>query len=78
MVSDFLDWTAGAQDDRLGSTCPSKKRQGGPRTDDETRWAGARRLLHDDALDLADRVAGSRCSSTASSSPASPPSGATR
>ncbi|MHB8438593.1 MAG: hypothetical protein ACYDD4_05450 [Acidimicrobiales bacterium] len=57
MVSDFLDWTAGR---KMTSwfNLPSRKRQGGPSIDDETRWAAARRLLHDDALDIADRVAG--------------------
>ena len=58
MVSDFFDWTAGRK--MTGRfNLPSKKRQGGPSIEDETRWAAARRLLHDDALDLADRVAGS-------------------
>ena len=58
MVSDFFDWTAGRK--MTGRfNLSSKKRQGGPSIDDETRWAAARRLLHDDALDLADRVAGS-------------------
>lgn len=56
-VADFLDWTA-TRTMTGRFTLPSRSRQIGPRTDDETRWSIARRLLHDDGVDLADRVAG--------------------
>jgi len=56
-VGDFLDWTAGRKmTPRF--TLPSQPQRGGPSTDDETRWSTVRRLLYDNDLDLADRVAG--------------------
>lgn len=56
-VRDFLDWTA-ARKTTPRFVLPGRVRRGGPRTDDETRFALARRLLVDESLDLSDRVAG--------------------
>lgn len=56
-VRDFLLWTASAgHAHRL--TVPTLGRNTGPTGSDEQRWAQLTRLLHDDQLDLTDRVAG--------------------
>jgi hypothetical protein len=56
-VRDFLEW---AGDRKLTERfiVPGQPRRGGPAADDAGRWAMARRLLHDDGLELGDRVAG--------------------
>jgi len=56
-VRDFLEW---AGDRKLTGRfiVPGQPRRGGPAADDAGRWAMARRLLHDDGLELGDRVAG--------------------
>jgi hypothetical protein len=57
MVADFLDWTASRSATTRFEVRP-RPRQHGPRTDDEARFATARRLLSDEDSDLVDRVAG--------------------
>ena len=61
-VRDFLDWAA---DHRHSPALvvPSLGRATGPATGAEDRWALVARLLHDDAVELTDRVAGAflRC-----------------
>jgi len=54
---DFLEW---AGDRKLTGrfVVPGQPRRGGPAADDAERWATARRLLHDEGLELGDRVAG--------------------
>ena len=56
-VRDFLTWAA---DHRHAQqlTVPSQGRHDGPATSPDQRWALLARLLHDDTLDLTDRVAG--------------------
>jgi hypothetical protein len=56
-VRDFLGWAA---DRRLAARfdLPGRARQVGPVAADDERWATARSLLHDEDIDLADRVAG--------------------
>ena len=56
-VRDFLEW---AGDRKLTGRfiVPGQPRRGGPAADDAERWATARRLLHDEGLELGDRVAG--------------------
>lgn len=56
-VRDFLEW---AGDRKLTGRfiLPGQSRGGGPAADDAGRWATARRLLHDEGLELGDRVAG--------------------
>jgi len=56
-VRDFLGW---AVDRRLAARfdLPGRARQEGPVAADDERWATARSLLHDEDIDLADRVAG--------------------
>ena len=56
-VRDFLEW---AGDRKLTGRfiVPGQPRRGGPVADDAERWATARRLLHDEGLELGDRVAG--------------------
>jgi hypothetical protein len=56
-VRDFLEW---AGDRKLTGrfAVPGQRGRGGPVADDAKRWATARRLLHDDGLELGDRVAG--------------------
>ena len=56
-VRDFLDWAA---DHRHSPALvvPSLGRATGPATGAEDRWALVARLLHDDAVELTDRVAG--------------------
>ncbi|MGH9090008.1 MAG: hypothetical protein ACRDZR_01295 [Acidimicrobiales bacterium] len=56
-VSDFLDWTA-TRKMTPRFVVPRTLHRGGPRTDDDTRWALVRRLLCDETIDLTDRVAG--------------------
>ena len=57
-VRDFLQWAAAT-----GHTGPitiaTPGRNPGPATDHEQRWAQIARLLHDDTIELTDRVAGS-------------------
>lgn len=56
-VRDFLDWTAQRQlTTRLEVPNPSNRQ--GASLDERTRWAIVERLLHDNAVDLTDRVAG--------------------
>ena len=56
-VRDFLGWAA---DRRLSRRfdLPGQARQEGPIADDDERWATARPLLHDEGIELGDRVAG--------------------
>ena len=56
-VRDFLGWAA---DRRLSRRfdLPGQARQEGPVADDDERWATARSLLHDEGIELGDRVAG--------------------
>jgi integrase len=57
-VRDFLNWAA----EHHHSTTlivPSMRRATGPATDADERWTLLARLLHDDTLNLTDRVAGS-------------------
>jgi integrase len=56
-VGDFLDWTA-ARKTTPRFSLPGRLRRGGPRTDDETRFALVRRLLVDESIEVTDRVAG--------------------
>lgn len=57
-VTDFLDWAASRK--HTGRfNIPTPPRRDGLTLDTGSRWAGARRLLHDDTIDLTDRVAGS-------------------
>ncbi len=56
-VGDFLDWV---KERKIGAdlvVAPSPQR-GGAAMDDDTRWALLERLLHDDTLEVGDRVAG--------------------
>jgi hypothetical protein len=56
-VRDFLTWAADHHHaHRL--TVPSHGRRDGPATSPEQRWALLARLLHDNTLELTDRVAG--------------------
>jgi len=54
---DFLQW-AGDRQLTGRFIVPGQPRRGGPAADDAERWATARRLLHDEDLELGDRVAG--------------------
>ena len=54
---DFLQWAATAGHARK-LTVPTLASRTGPSGSDEQRWAQIRRLLHDDSLELTDRVAG--------------------
>lgn len=69
-VSDFLGWAA-ARHHAGRFTVSSPARAPAAIIVDDGRWQLARRLLHDDTIELTDRVAGSLVSSTASSSHAS-------
>ena len=56
-VRDFLLWAT--QHDHCGPlTVPTPARNRGAATDADHRWALAARVLHDDSIDLTDRVAG--------------------
>ncbi|WP_204079408.1 hypothetical protein [Mycobacterium riyadhense] len=56
-VRDFLQWAAATG--RTGPvTIAAPGRNPGPATDHDQRWAQIARLLHDDTIDLTDRVAG--------------------
>ena len=54
---DFLGWAA---DRKLTGRfiVPGLSRRDGPAADDAERWATARRLLHDEGLELGDEVGG--------------------
>ena len=54
---DFLTWAADHHHAHQ-LTVPGHRRRDGPATSPEQRWALLARLLHDDTLDLTDRVAG--------------------
>jgi hypothetical protein len=56
-VRDFLTWAAERGHSRA-FTVPGLERPTGAGTDPEQRWAQLARLLHDDDLDVTDRVAG--------------------
>ncbi len=56
-MRDFLLWAATAGHARR-LTVPTTRSRTGPSGSDEQRWAQVRRLLHDDTLELTDRVAG--------------------
>jgi hypothetical protein len=57
-VADFLDWAAtGNRIERF--VVPAAPRGHGPTLDADARWDNARRCLHDDTLEIGDRVAGS-------------------
>lgn len=58
VVGDFLDWTATHKITSRFIVPSQPPHQHGPGTDDETRWAQARLVLHGEDLDLTDRVAG--------------------
>jgi hypothetical protein len=57
-VRDFLQWTA-TTGHAPKLTIPTLASHTGPTGSDEQRWAQVTQLLHDDSLDLTDRVAGS-------------------
>jgi hypothetical protein len=57
-VRDFLLWAAQHDHCRV-LTVPTLGRNRGGATDSDERWASAAQLLHDENLDLTDRVAGS-------------------
>lgn len=56
-IADFAGW---AMEGKLMGpvTVPSHRNHEGPALNDETRWSIVRRLLHDDEIELGDRVAG--------------------
>ena len=56
-VRDFLTWAADHHHARRLSV-PGHARRDGPTTSPDQRWALLARLLHEDTLDLTDRVAG--------------------
>lgn len=56
-IADFVDW-AKARQLLADVAVPARPRNHGPALDNDTRWQLARRLLHDDTLQLGDRVAG--------------------
>ncbi len=56
-VRDFLTWAAG-QEHRPAFDIPGPQRRTGTATDPDQRRAQLTRLLHDDNLDVVDRVAG--------------------
>lgn len=56
-VRDFLTWAADHHHAHQ-LTVPGQGRRDGPSTSPEQRWTLLARLLHDDTLDLTDRVAG--------------------
>ena len=56
-ASDFLGWAA-EHHHCPALTVPPLGRMTGPATDPDQRWALVARLLHDDTLDITDRVAG--------------------
>lgn len=56
-VRDFLGWAADHRHARR-LTVPPRGRHDGPATSPDQRWALLARLLHDDTLELTDRVAG--------------------
>ncbi|HEY3632462.1 MAG TPA: hypothetical protein VGL21_16265 [Jatrophihabitantaceae bacterium] len=56
-VGDFLAWTAGRGHTRA-LTVPARPRPTGPATSEDERIALLARLLHDDTVELTDRVAG--------------------
>lgn len=57
-VRDFLGWTA-QQHHSLVLIVPTIARATGTATDADERWALVARLLHDDTIEVTDRVAGS-------------------
>jgi hypothetical protein len=56
-IRDFVLWAATAGHARK-LTVPTLASRTGPAGSDKQRWAQIRRLLHDDSLELTDRVAG--------------------
>src|SRR6266511_3270017 len=56
-VRDFLGWAADHRHARR-LTVPPRGRHDGPATSPDQRWALLARLLHDDPLEMTDRVAG--------------------
>ena len=56
-IADFVDWAA-TRKLIEHVTIPAAPRREGHALDDDARWAIVRRLLHDNAIDLGDRVAG--------------------
>jgi len=56
-ISDFVDW-ATTRKLIAPVTLAGRRHNDGPALDDNTRWELVRRLLHDDTLELGDRVAG--------------------
>jgi len=56
-ITDFIDWAASRKlIERF--TIPAPARHDGRALDDDARWTILRRLLHDDDVELTDRVAG--------------------
>ena len=69
---DFLTWAADhAHAHRL--TMPTHGRRDGPATSPDQRWALLARLLHDDTLEVTDRVAGALLLCYGQRFPGSPP-----
>jgi predicted Zn-ribbon and HTH transcriptional regulator len=57
-MGDFLSWAARHRYTTGALEVPRRRREEGEALDDDARWEIARRLLHDEALELTDRVAG--------------------
>ena len=56
-ISDFVAW-ATQHKLMINVGVPGRRRHDGPALGDEARWEMVQRLLHDDTLEVADRVAG--------------------
>lgn len=56
-IREFVLWAVGTGA-MTGVEVPAKASREGPQLDEDDRWSVVRRLLHDDSLDIVDRVAG--------------------
>jgi hypothetical protein len=57
-IGDFLSWAARHRYTTAALEVPRRRREEGEALDDDARWDIARRLLHDEGIELTDRVAG--------------------